>query len=73
MATSGIIWNRSIATELMSMTASAPMTLLTPSFRKQMMKIGMFIRMIITPTGRPLSLLMICAMPVTPPETMSFG
>ena len=44
-----------------------------PNFFPAMMKSGTFSMMLIAPTGSPVRRLMICAMPVSPPDTMKLG
>ena len=61
-------------TEIIAMTHSARMSRRVPSrCRQPRQKIGILMRIDSTPTGMRVSRWMICAMPVTPPETMLFG
>ena len=62
-----------MSSELVSMQRSVRPTKRLPSFFHAQMKSGAFIATVTIPTGRPVSRFTICAMPVTPPETMLFG
>ena len=62
-----------MSSELVSMQRSVSPTKRFPSFCQAQMKSGALIATVIAPTGRPVSRFTICAIPVTPPETMLFG
>ena len=73
VATKPVMANRSTSTELSPIPASEPNRNSGPKCRQATRNSGMFITMMSTPTGRPVSWLTIMAMPVTPPEVMLFG
>ena len=64
---------KSTSTELRPIPASDPTMKSRPKCRQAMRKSGTLSRMVITPTGRPVSWLMIMAVPTTPPEVMLLG
>ena len=65
--------NTSTRMELSPIPAREPSRKSRPKCRQATMNSGIFSSMVITPTGRPESWLMIMAVPTTPPEVMLLG
>ena len=60
-------------TDEAAMPVKEPMTKPSPKRFQAAMKSGMFMMMFITPTGRSVSMLIIMAMPVSPPANTWLG